>query len=240
MPEDLRGATFGRLTVCEKHGKDKHGYILWLCHCSCGTTKIVRGSSLRRGISRSCGCLQREVASKTSKQSRHKRQKHNEITIHEDTAFINLPDGSVALIDSEDVSKIAAYNWGGLCGGGTYVRSSPRIDKERCYLHRLILGIDANSLLVVDHIDGDPLNNKKSNLQICSQSVNMQKSSRRAGLTGFRGVVKTPPGKFAARINVHNSARHLGTFSSAEEAARAYDKAAIEIYGVHARINGIE
>lgn len=58
---DLSGKTFGRWTVISFAGKNRHGQNMWLCRCSCGTEKIVRGGG--KIFSKSCGCLQREKAS---------------------------------------------------------------------------------------------------------------------------------------------------------------------------------
>jgi len=60
---DLRGRVFGRLTVWVENGRDKGGRVLWLCICECGNLKTVLGNSLIRGITRSCGCLSKEMAS---------------------------------------------------------------------------------------------------------------------------------------------------------------------------------
>lgn len=60
---DLTGQRFGRLTVIERRGSSKDGQKLYFCECDCGGTKLVRSSDLRRGITRSCGCLQRECSS---------------------------------------------------------------------------------------------------------------------------------------------------------------------------------
>jgi hypothetical protein len=57
---DLTGQRFGRLTVIEYAGKDKHRNILWLCKCDCGTETIVFSGNLKRGNTFSCGCYQRE------------------------------------------------------------------------------------------------------------------------------------------------------------------------------------
>jgi hypothetical protein len=59
---DLVGLKFGRLLVVDKTGKEKDGNIKWLCKCDCGKTSTVRGATLRRGTTNSCGCLQMEVA----------------------------------------------------------------------------------------------------------------------------------------------------------------------------------
>ena len=61
VAHDLKGQTFGRLTVCDM-AESKHGQRRWLCACVCGNSKIVYGSPLLRGKSKSCGCLQKELA----------------------------------------------------------------------------------------------------------------------------------------------------------------------------------
>lgn len=64
---DLTGMTFGSLTAIRRVGKDNHGCALWLCECSCGKQSFVRASSLKSGNTKSCGCLQKKIASKTHK-----------------------------------------------------------------------------------------------------------------------------------------------------------------------------
>lgn len=62
MPKlkDLTGKTFGRLTVVRRVGTDRNKKPLWLCKCSCGKEKLVISQSLINGVTKSCGCLQRE------------------------------------------------------------------------------------------------------------------------------------------------------------------------------------
>lgn len=59
----LIGKKFGRWTVLGQAENSRTGYVQWMCRCACGTERDVKGASLREGISRSCGCLTREVAS---------------------------------------------------------------------------------------------------------------------------------------------------------------------------------
>lgn len=59
---DLTGQRFGRVVAVELAGKTKHGQTMWLVRCDCGARHITSGHSLRRGNTRSCGCLRREVA----------------------------------------------------------------------------------------------------------------------------------------------------------------------------------
>jgi len=65
--KNMVGKQFGRLTVLEEAGRSKYGAVLWKCLCNCGTIKIVNGNELRRGDTKSCGCLNKERLSETSK-----------------------------------------------------------------------------------------------------------------------------------------------------------------------------
>ena len=58
---DLLNQRFGRLTVIKPESSDKRGNARWLCQCDCGNRVIVSGARLWHGITRSCGCLRREV-----------------------------------------------------------------------------------------------------------------------------------------------------------------------------------
>jgi hypothetical protein len=62
--QDLTGRTFGKYAVIGFEGRDKTGNRLWFCRCFCGNERIVRGASLTRGGSRSCGCWNSELISK--------------------------------------------------------------------------------------------------------------------------------------------------------------------------------
>ena len=64
---DLTGQRFGRWTVLERAENDSRGTARWFCQCDCGKQHIVRGYDLRSGLSRSCGCLQKEVAAKSNR-----------------------------------------------------------------------------------------------------------------------------------------------------------------------------
>lgn len=57
---DLTGQKFGRLTVIEQYGRNKHNEIVWLCRCNCGKINIISSYTLRSGHTKSCGCLRTE------------------------------------------------------------------------------------------------------------------------------------------------------------------------------------
>lgn len=61
---DLTGQRFGRLTVVERAGINKHKHVLWRCLCNCDTEIVAVGNNLRKGNTQSCGCLQKDLARK--------------------------------------------------------------------------------------------------------------------------------------------------------------------------------
>lgn len=66
---DITGNCYGRLTIEGRHGKDGR-HVTWRCRCSCGTVFVTRSQSLRSGITRSCGCLQRELAAERNRSNK--------------------------------------------------------------------------------------------------------------------------------------------------------------------------
>jgi hypothetical protein len=123
-------------------------------------------------------------------------------------------------------------------GAGT-----PYILHER--MHRLIMARQlGRSLLLgecVDHIDGDRLNNRRQNLRLCSNAENQRNRGRNSNnTTGYKGVYRNPGSKrrpWLAKIGVNGRLQYLGSFTTAGEAARAYDQAARRLHGEFARGN---
>lgn len=72
---DLAGRVFGRLTAIERGPSVSHRRTTWSCTCECGKTTVVLTQSLLRGNTRSCGCLQREVASATRAELRRREDR---------------------------------------------------------------------------------------------------------------------------------------------------------------------
>lgn len=152
--------------------------------------------------------------------------------------LINLTRGVMAQVDDEDFDHLVAMGrWCAIIQLRTsYARRV--VCGAQIYMHRFIMNMPTKGI-DVDHIDGNGLNNQKHNLRLANRFQNIANSTRRfATTTGYRGVYhSSPPCKFTARIKVGSGYRALGRFSSAEDAARAFDVAAIEKYGQFARLN---
>lgn len=155
---------------------------------------------------------------------------------------VPLTKGMFAFVDDEDFFKLKKGKWHARIGRKTAYagRVGKKDDGESriVLMHRAILKL-TDEPVCVDHIDGNGLNNQKSNLRICSAQQNLRNSGlRRDNSTGYKGVSFSISNKgFMATIRYNNKKIYLGTFLTPEEAARAYDEAAKRLHGEFARTN---
>jgi len=145
----------------------------------------------------------------------------------------------IALIDSEDFPLIKNQKWY-LNSNGYVMTRFKQGNKKRVHLtiHSIILGRPDS---YIDHEDDNPLNNKKSNLRICTQSQNTANKRKQSNNTsGFKGVSwhKTRS-KWRASIRFEYKQYHLGLFKSKGEAAFVYNAAAEKLHGEFARLNKV-
>lgn len=105
------------------------------------------------------------------------------------------------------------------------------------FAHRLLMGAKRGQ--VIDHINGDPLDNRRSNLRLCTQKQNVRNSRPRKGTeSGLKGVRwQSSTQTWCAQIMVDGRREYLGHFSTAEEAAQVYDAAAVRLFGEFAHPN---
>jgi hypothetical protein len=146
---------------------------------------------------------------------------------------IPLTQGKETIVDMADYAKFCGENWAAHRNGSTFY--AVRNAMGRAFkLHRLIIAAPRGS--IVDHINGDGLDNRRSNLRIVSSSENSQNRRAVGGGPRFKGVSRRSGG-YGASIFYNGSRRWLGTFRTAEDAARAYDATALECFGEYARLN---
>lgn len=147
---------------------------------------------------------------------------------------IVLTQGKVAVVDDQDYDLVKAHRWRAVRCSPTlwYARGDlPDAHGGRCvYMHRLIMGAERQH--EVDHRNGCGLDNRRINLRLCTHAQNIAANRRKPGASGFRGV-RPHKGRWQAR-HIHT---HLGIFDTPEEAARAWDAAALAVYGAFAVLN---
>lgn len=151
-----------------------------------------------------------------------------------DHGFTGLTRGMVAFCDPEDVPLLSGRFW---CIEGKWPRryAMSRPNGGERYAHRIVC--KAESGKPVDHISGDTLDNRKRNLRSCSTQQNLSNQRGHSDADVSLKGVSREGRKYRAKICVNYRQINLGTFSSAEEAARAYDEAANQLHGDFARTN---
>ena len=155
-----------------------------------------------------------------------------------DKINIRLHDGNTATIDAKDAHLVCGLHWSAIKSNGKiYAAHVARVGgkTKTTYMHRLLCDVDAQ--MTVDHINGNSLDNRRSNLRQATQSENM----RNVGLTcantsGAKGVhwLKSAS-KWQARIRHEGKRIHLGLFDNLDDARAAYQSAAVRLHGEFCR-----
>jgi hypothetical protein len=145
-----------------------------------------------------------------------------------------------AIIDTEDLERVSQYKWSlSVLNGHKYAK---RNWGPLSMLHQYILHFKGDRFVQTDHKNRNGLDCRKSNLRIATRSQNVCNTGIRSdNLTGYRGVhfVKDR-NYYRAVIQLNGSVFYLGSFQTAEEAALAYNKRAIDLHGEFASLNMIE
>lgn len=157
---------------------------------------------------------------------------------------IQLTQGKCAIVDNGDfvpASQIRWYAWFNRSTKSFYAVFSRQKNRKKTtiYLHRFLM--QPPEKMVVDHKNGNTLDNRRSNLRICSQRDNVRSGRGKSGQSGFRGVVwNAQRKKWMSRIHDGSgTSTYLGLFSSKKEAAQAYNIAAKKLFGEFSHLNKI-
>ncbi len=152
---------------------------------------------------------------------------------------IKLTQNQYALVDNEDFEYLNKLKWFVVKRRNNQFGAAKWYKNKFIYMHRYITNCPDNQY--VDHINGNPLDNRKCNLRICTNSENLRNRGRQKNnKSGYKGVdfIKKRK-KFRARITILNKEIHLGYFLTEIEAAKAYNSAAIKYHKKFANLNKI-
>ena len=236
---DLTGKKFGRLTVIEQAESyvepSGRKQIMYRCKCECGNECVVRGANLSNGHTKSCGCYQREVRA-DSLSSRSLPNKYYTEGGHGVCLASNT--GEKILFDLEDFPLIKNYRWRIAKPGKKEYRTVVGIvDGESWMMHRYLMKDQLTDGVLVDHINRNPFDNRRSNLRLCNireNSCNLKPKNR----LGVKGICFITRNKFEAKIqNADKKRLHLGVFDTMKEATDVYDEKAKELFGEFAYLN---
>ena len=156
-------------------------------------------------------------------------------TADKSVRYVPLTKGKFAIVDAEDYERVRRYLW---CASGSGKRMyAYRNDHGKTIaMHRFLTNCPKG--MVVDHIDGNGLNNRQSNLRVCTQQQNLYNSRPKGRSSKYKGVCRDrAKNKWVVYVR-HNGRNILvGRFDDEIEAARAYDRKAFELFGEYAYLN---
>lgn len=154
------------------------------------------------------------------------------------TRTITLTNGGEAIVDADDFARLAAHKWRRNAYGYAVRAYGSHSERHMVWMHREVLSASG---LDTDHVNGNRLDNRRSNLRTASRSQNLANSRKhRDNTSGYKGVYwSKKEHKWIARICVNYKTTRVGAFDDVQDAARAYNAKALELVGEFARLNEI-
>lgn len=150
---------------------------------------------------------------------------------------IELTQGKVALVDDSDYELLSQWKWHAVKDKDAFYARHSVKGKKGIRMHRMIM--DFPNIGMIDHKDGDGLNNQRDNLRVCTNTQNLRNMKPRKNTSSkYKGVsYYSRDDNWIGRIGVKNKSRHLGYFESELEAAIIYNITARRYFGEYARVN---
>jgi hypothetical protein len=217
--QDLTGCQFGRWTVLEQaedyiYPSSQIHTARWRCQCSCEekTIRDINANRLLNGQSKSCGCLNRELASERLK-------KTNKYDLSGDIGIGWTNNSNLEFyFDLKNFDKIKNYCWVSQKHGNMVKLVAKDVETGKQVKMHQVLGFTN-----CDHIDRNELNNLESNIRLCTRNQNAQNLSvsvrNTSGVIGVWWMKKDEV--WGANIQVNKKRYHLGCFSNKKDAIRA-------------------
>lgn len=227
--QDLTGCQFGRWTVLEQvedyiYPSTQIHAARWRCQCSCEekTIRDINANRLLSGQSKSCGCLNRELASE-------RLTKTNQYDLSGDIGVGWTNNTNLEFyFDLKNFDKIKNYCWVSHKHGNMIRLVAKDTETGKQVKMHQVLGF-----INCDHIDRNELNNLESNLRLCTKTQNAQNLSvsvrNKSGVIGVWWMEKDSV--WGANIQVNKKRYHLGSFSDKKDAIIARLMAEKKYYG---------
>lgn len=235
--EDYIGKTFGRLTVlgngvpyvCSNGNKQK----TWRCKCSCGNIIDVIPSRVKSGGTTSCGCYQRECASK-----KMRAKNHNTYDIESYEYGVGCTNkGEQFKFDKKDLELLKDYCW--FVNNSGYLCAKIRGSEKHIMMHNLVMNGK-----YIDHINNDKLDNRKCNLRFGGSEYSfdsynqMNKSVQSNNKSGYPGISWHKRDKvWEVHISLANKQYYLGRYDNLEDAIAVRKRAEDKYFGEYAYRN---
>lgn len=225
---DLSNQTFGNLTVkerCEDYiAPNGSHHTQWLCECKCGNLVKKTSCNLKRDINRGCKtCCTSHRSELFSKQ--------NSMKTMGDVTYVQTNQGCEFMIDTEDWGKIKSYCWWKNNTG--YINATEHYSSKNIQLHRLIMDVLDKPDIIIDHRNGNSLDNRKCNLRKCTKAQNdYNKRIQPYNTSGVTGVTwDKRANKWNASIGYRGKTIHLGTFINKQDAIDARKQGEDKYFG---------
>lgn len=221
---------YGRLTVVEECGRNKHQQVLWRCQCDCGNETFVTTGDLRSGHTKSCGCYNLDKIIERAK-------KYNTYDLTGEYGIGYTSKDEEFYFDLEDYDIIKDYCWRLVRG---YVSTHDE-NGNTLKLHRLIFGLKDKKVFV-DHINHKLIDCRKANLRLTDNQHNtFNKKLLNNSSTGVTGVYwNENKGYWEAKIGYNYKSIFLGAFNTKEDAIRARKQAEEKYFGEYSYDNSMK
>jgi hypothetical protein len=160
-----------------------------------------------------------------------------------------MKNGFEAIVDIDDFDRLSKLTWhmakttNSKIGYVTYTINNYDEIKRTCQsirMHRLVMNV-TDPKIQVDHINNNPLDNRKCNLRLCNAAQNARNTKfRSTNTTGYKGVfLQKRSGRYTSSIGVNKERYYLGIYNTPEQAALAYNEASRKYHGEYGYINKI-
>lgn len=236
LKNEMIGHKYNKLTVIDYYGIINNKNY-WTCQCDCGNSKVVSTTDLKNGGIKSCGCT-KKLTEEHKEKLRKIRKKYNEFIFYEDYVIGKTIKGEEFIFDFDDYEKIININKYWKINNKGYVLCY--IDGNEFQMHRYIMNLDKYNIednIIVDHIDGNRVNNRKHNLRVCVKSDNPKNCRLYVNNTsGHKGISWNKRlEKWQVYLQVDKKMLYLGIYSNLEEAISVRKKAEIKHFGEFSR-----